>query len=159
MDERITRPEQRNFRRGQRPGSTLQLLDGLTGYRLRRAQQAAYQAFDEACSRWNITPAQFGLLCKIADNPGISQTALARWVGLQRSTLGEIVNRLARRKLISRHRDPKDRRSYALSLTPEGEAFLEELIPVIVRQDEVFVRKLSRDEIVTLNTMLRRLGS
>lgn len=68
-------------------------LEELIGYQLRRAQTALFQDFSLALGEKQITPGQFGLLVKIKHNQGISQTGLAKAVGVERSTLGETIDR------------------------------------------------------------------
>ncbi len=53
-------------------------------------------------------------------NPGISQTALARAIGSDKSTLTPVLDDLVKRGLISRVRTRSDRRLYELSLTDAG---------------------------------------
>ena len=53
-------------------------------------------------------------------NPGISQTALARAIGSDKSTLTPVLDNLVKRGLISRERTRSDRRLYELSLTDAG---------------------------------------
>ena len=72
----------------------LGILPDLLGYQLRRAQVTVFQHFAGALGDWNVTPGQLGLLVLVSRNPGISQTALARAVGVERATLGEAVHRL-----------------------------------------------------------------
>ena len=56
----------------------LGLLPGLLGYRLRRAQIAAFQHFAATVGKAGVTPGWFGLMVIVANNEGLSQTRLAR---------------------------------------------------------------------------------
>ncbi len=92
----------------------LGVLPELLGYQLRRAQLAVFQHFAATLGDRSITPGQVGLLVLVSRNPGISQTALASAVGVERSTLGEAIDRLVKRRLLVRKPAPRDRRSHAL---------------------------------------------
>lgn len=102
-------------------------LAGFIGFHLRLAQEASFQAFAERVRDFELRPGRFAVLALIAQNPGISQTALGRAAGRDKSTLTPALNDLARRALVRRRRVAADRRSYALSLTPKGEKLLAEL--------------------------------
>jgi DNA-binding MarR family transcriptional regulator len=74
-----------------------------------------------------MRPGRFAVLALIGENPGISQTALGRAAGRDKSTLTPALDDLVRRSLVKRRRVASDRRSYALSLTTKGEKLLEQL--------------------------------
>ncbi len=133
------------------------LLNHLLGYQLRRAQGAVFQHFARTLSHREITPGQLGLLVLIARNPGVSQTRLAREVGVERSTLGEFIDRFVAKELVERRQVPTDRRMYAIHLTPDGERFLEEITPEISAHERDFAKSLSRAERQTLMQLLKRL--
>ena len=61
------------------------VLPGLIGYHLRRAQVAVFAHFADSIAR-QATPGQFGVLTLIGVNPGLTQSALASAVGIERST-------------------------------------------------------------------------
>jgi DNA-binding MarR family transcriptional regulator len=139
-------------------GLDLGILPDLLGYQLRRAQLTVFQHFAAALGDQNVTPGQIGLLVLVSRNPGISQTALARAVGVERSTLGEATDRLFKRGLLLREPAPKDRRSYALALSAAGEKFLDGLVPRLLRHEDDVAGALSPDERKTLIALLRRLA-
>ena len=142
----------------QQTGLDLGVLPELLGYQLRRAQLAVFQHFAGALGARNVTPGQVGLLVLVSRNPGLSQTALASAVGVERSTLGEAIERLIKRRLLVRKPAPKDRRSYALHLSTSGERFLDDLIPRLFAHEDDVAKGLSPDERKTLIALLRRLA-
>jgi DNA-binding MarR family transcriptional regulator len=97
------------------------------GFNLRMAQAAAFQAFSRLASEIGTRPGRFATLMLIGRNPGISQTALSRANGRDKSSLTPVLNDLARRGLIVRRRTRADQRAYRLSLTPAGRRLLAEL--------------------------------
>lgn len=135
----------------------LGLLEGILGYHLRRAQVANYQQFSKHLGHRNISPGQFGLLCKIHFNPGISQTALARAEGIERSTLGEIIDRFEDRELVERRRHTTDRRAYALHLTKKGEKFFSQITPEVLAAEEELGQRITKKELKTLMSLLKKL--
>jgi DNA-binding MarR family transcriptional regulator len=97
------------------------------GFNLRMAQAAAFQAFSRLAQEIGTRPGRFATLMLIGRNPGISQTALSRANGRDKSSLTPVLNDLARRGLVIRRRTRADQRTYRLSLTPAGRRLLAEL--------------------------------
>ena len=112
------KPPAKNLDRG--------LLPSLLGYVLRRTQSAVFADFAATFSRAGaaLTPGEFGLLVLVDRNAGLSQMTLARALGIDRSTLVPILDRLQARGLLVRRRSPTDGRKHALALTPAGEKAL-----------------------------------
>ncbi len=142
-----------------RPGEALDygLLTSLLGYRLRRAQQIVFADFAASFAGDNITPGQVGLLVLIKENPGISQSALARAAGIERATLGEAVERFVQRNLVSRKRSATDRRSFALELSASGARLFKALIPKIRTHERRISDKLTRHEHAALMALLGKM--
>lgn len=136
----------------------LGILENIIGYQLRRAQTALFQNFAKKEYLNSITPGQFGLLVKIKNNPGISQTALAKADGIERSTLGEIIDRFEERGLVERRKHAVDRRAYALHLTAKGVAFLDEVVPLVFENDADMTNNFSEDEKKELLRLLKMLA-
>jgi DNA-binding MarR family transcriptional regulator len=103
-------------------------LADFIGFHLRLAQEASFQAFARRVRDVDLRPGHLAVLALIGENPGISQTALGRAGGRDKSSLTPTLNDLARRGFVSRRRSTRDRRSYTLSLTPRGEKLLAALM-------------------------------
>jgi DNA-binding MarR family transcriptional regulator len=63
---------------------------------------------------------QYALLAALAEFGPQSQAALAERSGLDRSDVVTWIDELAERRLLSRQRDPADRRRNLISLSPDG---------------------------------------
>ena len=133
------------------------LLPELVGYHLRRAHGAVFIHFSRVISEDQITPGQFGVLTLIKANPGLSQSALARAVGIERSTMVAAIDVLEKRELVVRHPSPVDRRSYALELSDKGMKLLSTLDKKVREHENSIARNFSESEKATLIELLRRL--
>lgn len=110
-------------------------LDGYIGYHLRMAQAASFRAFQKKTGRRDLTPGWFALLSLIADNPGITPIALSRASGRDKSTLSPLLRDLIAKGFVERQPIARDRRSYALFLTPSGRECLSDLAAHAARHD------------------------
>jgi DNA-binding MarR family transcriptional regulator len=136
----------------------LGVLPSLIGYHLRKAQLAVFQDFARAVGAAEVTPGQFGVLMVIDRNPGLSQTRLGQTLGIDRSTLVTVIDRLEARGLVERADAPKDRRSYALHLSGRGRNLLAELTDTVRDHEQQVARDLTAAERLTLIALLRRIG-
>ena len=64
------------------------------GYLFRRMQQIAVAIFVEECRAFDLTPVQYAALVAIHTHPGIDATRLSAVIAFDRSTLGNVIERL-----------------------------------------------------------------
>jgi DNA-binding MarR family transcriptional regulator len=133
-------------------------IDDLLGYHLRRAQVLMFQDFGDAMSDTGISPGQIGVLLLVSANPGVNQTTVGNALGIDRSTLVSMLDRLEARKAIARTPSPRDRRSHALLLTAKGQEFLAALLPRLDKHEQRIAARLSTAERATLMALLRRIS-
>ena len=135
------------------------LLPSLLGYVLRRAQLSVFSDFTTTFAKAGeaLTPGEFGLLVLVERNAGLSQMALARALGIDRSTLVPILDRLQARGLLLRHRSLTDGRTHALALTPAGEKALARFIRLVRTHEKRIASGLSATEISTLIDLLNKV--
>ncbi len=136
----------------------LDILPGLLGYQLRRAQILVYAGFSDRLARHGLTHGQFGLLIVVGANPGSSQTALANVFGSNRSVIVRMIDKLEGAGLLGRKAQEGDRRSNAIVLTEAGEALLATLRDAVRAHEERIAGHLSADERGTLMGLLARLN-
>jgi DNA-binding MarR family transcriptional regulator len=134
------------------------LLPDLIGYYLRRAQAAVFQDFAASMNGADITPGQFGVLALIEANAGLSQTRLSQILGIDRSTLVAVIDKLERQGLVERAARPNDRRSHALKLSRHGQSRFQALARLVRQHEARIARQLSPRERKTLIDLLQRIG-
>ena len=135
----------------------LGLLPGLVGYHLRLAQVAMFRDFRKSLGGHDITPGLFGVLVLIEANGGMKQTALARAIHLDRSTVVNVIDNLERMELVERRPVDGDRRSKALFLTPKGRTQLQKLKRLVAEHEQRLARNLSPAERAQLVDLLARI--
>jgi len=104
----------------QGPELMFEELDGLLGYRLRRAQGAMHRDYMATVAGLELTQKQTATLWLINANPGVAQVSVAAALGMDRATMMSITDRLEERGLVIRKRSTVDRRRQELYLTPAG---------------------------------------
>jgi DNA-binding MarR family transcriptional regulator len=99
-----------------------------------------------------------GVLNLLAEGP-ISQHALGEQLGIDRTTIVELIDELEEQGVVVRRRNPADRRSYALSLTPKGRTVQKRAGRIFDGAADEFLDALKPAERQVFVDMLRRLIS
>jgi DNA-binding MarR family transcriptional regulator len=139
------------------PSLMFEELDGLLGYRLRRAQGAMHRDFMAAVASLDLTQKQAATLWLINGNPGVAQVAVASALGMDRATMMAIVDRMEQRRLVFRQRSSTDRRRQELYLTPAGQNALRKAKARIAKHEERFKALFTAAELESLLSALQRL--
>jgi DNA-binding MarR family transcriptional regulator len=104
-------------------------LESSVTFHLRHAQDRSFRTMTRGARARHWRPGVFSILVVVQQNPGINQTRLSRAIGRDKSSLTDTLLTLDEEGLVTRTRTSPDRRSYGLSLTASGEAFLRKLWP------------------------------
>ncbi|WP_339025727.1 MarR family transcriptional regulator [Citrobacter koseri] len=120
------------------------------------------QLFQQHTSRWQhelpkLTKPQYAVMRAIAEHPGIEQIALMEAAVSTKATLAEMLSRMESRGLVTRERDPQDKRRRFVYLTGEGETLLTGAIPLGDRVDDEFLGRLSDDEREQFTQLVRKM--
>jgi DNA-binding MarR family transcriptional regulator len=127
------------------------------GHLARRLQQAHSLLWGAMVSEETTSP-QFAVLNALEEKPGMDQRTLSEHVHLDRSTIADLVARLAGRELVERVRDPEDGRRNVLKLTEEGRRLHRKLVTRTARMNRVFLAPLDEDEQRTLLRLIARVA-
>jgi len=127
------------------------------GYLFRRMQQIAVAIFVEECKAFDLTPVQYAALIAIHTHPGIDATRLSAVIAFDRSTLGNVIERLEAKGLIERQPSPDDKRVKLLYLTRSGAALLRVIAPSVDRAQARMLQPLKPADRKTLMTLLSQL--
>jgi DNA-binding MarR family transcriptional regulator len=127
------------------------------GHQVRRAHQIATALFAEELARYDLTPLQFAALTAINDAADLDATRVSRIIALDRSTLGNVLERIESKGWIAREYRDTDKRTKRLALTPAGRALLAEVAPAIKRSRAAFLDVLEPAEADQLRKLLSKL--
>lgn len=141
-----------------KPSIARGLLPELIGYRLRRAQVKVFNDFLASLAPFELTPGLFGVLVLIDSNSGLNQSRLGAAMGVDRSTVVAVIDRLQARGLVARKPSTSDRRAHRLTLTPKGKSVLEAAVPEVRAHEARIADALSPEERGTLLLLLEKLS-
>lgn len=127
------------------------------GHLIRRLQQISLALFMDETSGFEITPVQYSAILAIDNHPGIDQTALCNIIAFDRSTIGDVVTRLERKKLIKRTAGADDRRTKLLYITIAGRKLIDDIEPAVQTTQKRILEPLTMSERAALMRMLKKL--
>ncbi|QLQ12611.1 MAG: MarR family transcriptional regulator [Brevundimonas sp.] len=135
------------------------LLARSPSHLLHRAVQLSLEIHGEEAGPDGLTQRQFAVLEVVGGYPGLSQTDLVRLTGIDRSTLADLVARMATKGLLDRERSTLDARAMVVRLSEAGKLALETARPQVVAADArllALLPKSRRDVFIGLLTELAR---
>jgi DNA-binding MarR family transcriptional regulator len=116
------------------------------GFLIRRLHQLHSSLFVEETRRFGITPVQYSLLTTLAERGEIDQNGVALEIGLERTSVAEVIPRLMKRGLLDRRRSPDDRRAKLVKLTRRGASLVREMSPAVARAHRRTIERLEPGE-------------
>jgi MarR family transcriptional regulator, temperature-dependent positive regulator of motility len=131
----------------------LNALSAYTGSLVRRAQQRHLAVWLSEVST-DVTSVQYAAFVVLQQTPGINQRQLGDELDLDRSTIADLVARMARHGLIERSDDPDDKRSYILYLTAAGKKQFSALRPRVADLERILTAALTPQESAELRRLL-----
>ena len=129
----------------------------LPGHLIRRVHQVSTAYFAEECGG-DLTAVQYAALVAIGAHPGIDATRLSEIIYFDRSTIGDVLDRMVGKDWIRRASTPTDRRIKLLEITPVGRGVLQQVEPAIGRVQTRLLAPLSSAEAKTLTRLLSKMA-
>jgi DNA-binding MarR family transcriptional regulator len=131
------------------------------GFWLRCLSNFVSYSFAEKLSKQDVSVAQWVVLRTLYDHDSITLKQLAEFVGLDKSSVSRMIERLVLREWVNRS-EGNDRRSLGLSLTPAARKLVPELAKLADQNDESFFSSLparqSHEFLATIKQLLDANG-
>lgn len=128
-----------------------------TGFLIVRAYHTLRRLGSQAMSDLGVEPRHFAALTVLTELGGGSQRQLAAALGVSEPMVVEVIDGLLDRGLVSRERNPADRRSYRLSLTDEGRTTLAQAESAVRAVARTFTAPIGDEGEEELRGLLRTL--
>jgi len=136
-------------------------LEDHLGYWLRCLSNFVSGSFEKKLSGHNISVAQWVVLRTLYESSGVTLNQAAQLIGVDKSSLSRMVERLVQRELINRS-EGSDRRSVGLTLTVAGKKLLPQLAKLADENDYTFFKSLNekqrKDFLTTIQQLLSASG-
>ena len=127
------------------------------GLQLARAAKSVSRAFDDALTEAGGSLPVWLVLISLKGHRLASQRQLADAVGIREATLTHHLNAMDAQGLITRRRDPANRRVHLVELTADGEATFRRLRSAALAFDQRLRHGISGADVANLEDLLGRL--
>ena len=134
-------------------------LDRFAPYRLsvltNRVSNAIARQYSE---RFGLSIPQWRTMAVLGETPGLSARDVAERTAMDKVQVSRAVDSLMRDRRVQRHADPSDGRITRLSLTAKGRAIYDEVVPLALHLEDVFLSALSADERRQFDLLMGKLA-
>lgn len=132
-------------------------FEDLIGYNLKRAYVMVQADFREALGHDGMSARVFTALSLTVNSPNITQSALARMMGIERSGLVAIVDALEADGYLQRAPVPGDRRVQALVPTEAGKRAYQKTFSLVKDHEDRLLVNMTASEKQTLVSLLKKM--
>ena len=129
------------------------------GLRLTQVSRRVSRAFDDALAAAGGSVPVWLVLLNLKLRSTASQRELAQAMGIREATLTHHLNSMESTGLLTRRRDPANRRIHVVELTQAGEAAFLRLRTAAVAFDRLLRRGLTEQDAADLDGLLGRLAA
>ncbi len=129
------------------------------GLHLARTARRIGRAFDDALEAADGSLPVWLVLLNLKIHQNTNQRELAEAIGITGATLTHHLNAMERDGLLTRRRDPVNRRNHIVEITPDGERTFIRLAGAAQTFDERLRGRLTSADLAKLRVLLDQLGS
>lgn len=133
-------------------------LDDVIGLHVARVYALLTFQLERDLAPLRLTPKEVSCLWLINANPGIPQAALARYFGIERSSVNVVIKSLIQRELVRAEQNPDDRRVFGLSLSDTGHDKMVQAKAIVAEHERWLCEPISSDAVQDLRGTLEALA-
>jgi DNA-binding MarR family transcriptional regulator len=134
-------------------------LDRFLPYRLSVLSNTVSSAIArEYSDRFGLSIPEWRVMAVLGGEPKLSARDVAERTAMDKVQVSRAVESLVRAQRVARTADPADGRIARLSLTAKGRAIYEEVVPLALHLEELFLRALKPDERRQFDALMAKLA-
>jgi DNA-binding MarR family transcriptional regulator len=134
-------------------------LDSFVPYRLSVLSNRVSSAIaSEYSERFGLTIPEWRVMAVLGGTPGLSAREVAERTAMDKVQVSRAVARLLSAKRIQKEADGEDGRVTRLKLSPKGRTIYDEIVPLALHLEELFLSALTPAERKAFDTLMTKLG-
>jgi DNA-binding MarR family transcriptional regulator len=126
-------------------------------YLINRVGAALVGFATPSLKKHHLTIPLWRVLAVLAHKGELRQVDLAGATSLDPPTISRLISYAARRGLVTRTRSDTSNREVSVRITKAGKEMVDKVIPHMIADEEIVLAGLSRAELATLRSILRRM--
>lgn len=135
----------------------MKMLKETTCYKLMVIRDMIHDYSKKDFQEIGITFGNFITMVMIYENSGVTQAGLAELNHKDRNVIGQIIDKLEKKKYVERVREENDRRAYRLYVTELGESIIEQYWDIAFNGERDLFDKITTQEQETFCDILDKL--
>lgn len=133
-------------------------LEEFVPYRLSVASNAVSTRISQSYrKRFKLKVAEWRLIAILAETAHMTPQDIGKAGELDKITVSRAAAALLKRGLVAQDRNPEDGRSHFLSLTAEGEALYEQIVPAAKAMEDALLANFTAEDRTQLVRLLRQI--
>src|SRR5271170_1574338 len=140
-----------------RSETTASALEDHIGYWLRYVSNHVSSSFAHDLTKSGVSVSEWVALRKLYDLGESTQNELAAAMGMTKGPISRILDRLLRKKLVSRKDSPSDGRAHVVRLTEAGSRLVPKLAEIADRNDATYFAALTEGDRNAILRIMRKL--
>lgn len=108
---------------------------------------------------FDVTLEQWVVVKKVHENPGINQRELALSLFKDAPTLTRMLDLIAKKGYLERHRSEEDRRAFSIYLTTKGQQLVADLGPIVIDIRRRGLKGVSKEDLEATKRVLEAIYS
>lgn len=133
-------------------------LEEFVPYRLSVASNAVSTRISQSYrKRFKLKVAEWRLIAILAETTRMTPQDIGKAGELDKITVSRAAAALLKRGLVAQDRNPEDGRSHFLTLTPEGKALYEQIVPAAKGMEDALLANFSAEDRAHLVRLLRQI--
>lgn len=133
-------------------------LDDILGLHVGRVYALLTFQLERDLAPLRLTPKEVSCLWLVNANPGIPQAALARFFGIERSSVNVVIKSLIQRELVQAEQNRDDRRIFGLFISDAGRDLLARAKEAVAEHERWLCEPLADGETAELRRILEALA-
>ena len=134
-------------------------LDSFVPYRLSVLSNRVSSAIaSEYSERFGLTIPEWRVMAVLGGMPGLSAREVAERTAMDKVQVSRAVARLLSAKRIQKEADGEDGRVTRLKLSPKGRTIYDEIVPLALHLEELFLSALTPAERKSFDALMTKLG-
>jgi MarR family 2-MHQ and catechol resistance regulon transcriptional repressor len=123
-----------------------------------RATNALTEIIKNDVKKHGLNVTEFGTLEVLYHKGTLSVQEIIDKVLIANSSMSYVLTKLIDKGLITKEYNETDRRSFNVSITDKGKAFMDEIYPQHVKTIRSVLNRLNEEEELSLQTLLKKVG-
>jgi len=132
-------------------------LENFLPYRLSVAANAVSKRIAKSYAPYKLSPTQWRVMAVLAGGADMTAGAVTDKTGMDKTTISRAVGKMIERGLVHRCASDSEGRAAPLSLSTQGKAMFDKIVPEIMAQEKKLKAMFSDTQLRELENFLARL--